>query len=115
MSALVQPRIIRAGQALAYCAMPRPRFKEYIRPFLTEIPLGTQAIGFDRIEVDRVLDEYIKRDGRTPVVKENDKCKNVGQLVSSSSTASGISTRSSTVEDFAKAAKRATRKKQKNS
>ena len=37
---MIQPRIIRAGQAPDYCGMGREVFNKEIRPYLTEIPIG---------------------------------------------------------------------------
>ena len=46
----IAPRIIRFRDAPHYLGMDRNRFNAEVRPFLTEIPIGTQGIGFDRLE-----------------------------------------------------------------
>ena len=72
----IEPRIIRAGQAQIYCGMCDRVFNAEIRPYLTEIRIGVQGVGFDRFEMDEVLNDYIDRYGRAPSkAKENDKCK----------------------------------------
>ena len=76
----LQPRIIRVGQAPAYCGMSDRIFAAEIRPFLTEIPIGVQGKAFDRFELDQVLDNYLARYGRAPKeLKEHNQCKNVEQ------------------------------------
>jgi hypothetical protein len=40
------------------------RFNVEVRPYLTEIPIGSQGIAFDRLEMDAWTDEYIARNGR---------------------------------------------------
>lgn len=112
----LQPRIIRVGQAAAYCGMSDRVFVAEIRPFLTEIPIGVQGKGFDRFEIDKVLDDYVARYGRAPKLsKEQNQCKNKKEEPPASGrlTARGISTRPSTVEDFARAAARAKSMRQK--
>ena len=54
----VQPRIIRFRDAPTYLGMDRNRFNAEVRPYLTEIPIGTQGIGFDRLELDAWVDNY---------------------------------------------------------
>ena len=53
-------RIIRAGYAKAYAGMSERVFNRAIRPFLREIEIGEQGVGFDRVELDRVLEQYIE-------------------------------------------------------
>ena len=48
----------------AYLGMDRNRFNAEVRPHLTEIPIGMQGIGFDRLELDAWVDDYIARNGR---------------------------------------------------
>jgi hypothetical protein len=60
----VPPRVIRFRDASRYVGMDRYRFNSEVRPFLTEIPIGTQGIGFDRLELDAWVDEYFARNGR---------------------------------------------------
>jgi hypothetical protein len=48
--------------------MDRNRFNAEVRPYLTEVPIGKQGIGFDRLELDAWLDDYVFRRGiRTPL------------------------------------------------
>ena len=63
------PRIIRFRDAPRYLGMDRNRFNAEVRPHLTEIPIGTQGIGFDRLALDSWVDDYIARNGRPARVK----------------------------------------------
>ena len=63
--------------------MDRNKFNAEVRPYLTEIPLGKQAIAFDRLELDAWIDDYIECNGRRPKasIPEDDVCKNLKQVV----------------------------------
>ena len=54
----MQPRILRFRDAPSYLGMDRNRFNAEVRPYLTEIPIGKQGIGFDRLELDAWVDDY---------------------------------------------------------
>src|SRR5262249_20267420 len=43
---------IRFCEAPRYLGMDRNRINVEVRPYLTEIPIGKQGIGFDRLELD---------------------------------------------------------------
>src|SRR5262249_10167943 len=60
----MQPRIVRFRDAPFYLGMDRGRFNAEVRPYLTEIPIGKQGIGFDRLELDAWVDDYLCRNGR---------------------------------------------------
>jgi len=60
----IAPRLLRMRDAPAYLGMDKNRFNSEVRPFLTEIPLGKQAIAFDRLEIDAWVDHYIDCYGR---------------------------------------------------
>ena len=62
-------RILRFRDAPRYLGMDRNRFNTEVRPHLTEIPIGKQGIGFDRLELDAWVDEYVARNGRPAKVK----------------------------------------------
>ena len=44
--------------------MDRNRFNNLVRPDLIEIPIGTQGIVFDRLDLDAWIDQYKQRSGR---------------------------------------------------
>jgi hypothetical protein len=58
------PRVIRAKDAPYYLGMDRNRFNAEVRPYLTELPIGVQGVGFDRLELDDWVDQYSARNGR---------------------------------------------------
>ncbi len=67
----LQPRFVRLKDAPGYLGMDRHRFNAEVRPRLTEIPIGTQGIAFDRIELDDWADYHKRACGRPPVVEED--------------------------------------------
>jgi len=74
----ILPRLIRLRDAPGYLGMDRNKFNADVRPHLTEVPLGPQAIAFDRLELDAWVDEYIQCNGRRPKAEqlEDDLCRN---------------------------------------
>ena len=44
--------------------MDRNRFNQLFRPKLVEIPIGKQEIAFDRLDLDKWVDEYKQYSGR---------------------------------------------------
>jgi hypothetical protein len=76
-SAKLQPRVIRFRDAPYYLGMDRNRFNAEVRPYLTEIPIGKQGVGFDRLELDAWLDEYVTHNGRpAEKVQQPSSCAN---------------------------------------
>ena len=51
-SIVLLPRLVRFRDAPNYLGMDRNRFNAIVRPYLTEIPIGIQGIGFDRPDID---------------------------------------------------------------
>ena len=90
----ILPRFLRFRDAPAYCGMGRAIYNKEVRPYLTEIHIGTQGIAFDRLEVDAVLDEYKQRNGR-PASKGGMKWDAKERRASLRETESGTSIRSS--------------------
>lgn len=60
------PRLIRLRDAAGYLGMDRNRFNAEVRPSLTEIPIGSQGVAFDRLDLDRWAEEHKRRNGRVP-------------------------------------------------
>lgn len=98
----IQPRVIRVRDASFYLGMDRNRFNAEVRPFLTEIPIGSHGVGFDRVELDAWLDEYVARNGRPGQKGANQWDANACQA-SSRGRGRGISTKLSSGGEFAKA------------
>jgi hypothetical protein len=82
--------------------MDRNRFNAEVRPYLTEIRIGKQGVGFDRLELDAWLDEYVTRNGR-PARKGMQQWDANKFPASSSAPGFGRSTNGSTGGEFAKA------------
>ena len=98
----IQPRIIRFRDAPFYLGMDRNRFNSEVRPYLTEVPIGTQGIGFDRLELDAWFEDYKSRNGRPARKGENTWDANKSPA-SSCGPGSGISTNASSGGEFAQA------------
>ena len=111
----IQPRLIRLRDAPRYLGMDPNRFNAEVRPYLLEIPIGKQGIGFDRLDLDAWFEDYKSRNGRPGkqkgVQKPWDARKSLG---SSTEKGYGTSTKLSEEEEFAKALERATSKKRRS-
>jgi hypothetical protein len=103
-------RIIRFRDAPHYLGMDRNRFNAEVRPHLTEIPIGKQGVGFDRLELDAWVDEYIARNGRPG--KGVDVWDARETPASSGEPGIGTSTSASSGGEFAKALAQLDSKKQ---
>ena len=98
----VQPRVLRFRDAPRYLGMDRNRFNAEVRPSLTEIPVGKQGLGFDRLELDAWLEDYKSRNGRP--ARKGDKIWDANEYPDSScEPETGISTNASSGGEFAKA------------
>jgi len=108
-----QPRLIRFRDAPYYLGMDRNRFNAEVRPSLTEIPIGTQGVAFDRLELDAWVEEYKRRNGRPAQPKgltwDERECP-----ASSVGTVSGTSISASEADAFAKALAKATSRKRRS-
>jgi predicted DNA-binding transcriptional regulator AlpA len=110
----IQPRLIRLKDASAYLGMDKNRFNTEVRPYLTEIPIGTQGIGFDRLDLDQWFDAYKARNGRPgKAMKGGDQCGRKSHRGLSTAGGRGTLPKPSTVAAFEKAVERATSKRQK--
>lgn len=58
------PRLIRFRDAPAYLGMDKNRFNKEVRPHVTVIPIGSQGIAFDRLDLDAWVEQYKSRSGR---------------------------------------------------
>ncbi|MFY0609934.1 MAG: hypothetical protein JXQ99_00295 [Hyphomicrobiaceae bacterium] len=105
------PRIIRLRDAPGYLGMDRNRFNAEVRPFVTEVPIGAQGIGFDRLELDAWVGEYIARNGR-PARKGAHSWDAGKPRGSSSGMGPGTSTNASVGGEFAKALEQVKSEKQ---
>jgi len=113
---VILPRLVRLRDAPNYLGMDRNRFNRDVRPTLTEIPIGTQGIAFDRLDLDAWADEYKSRNGRSGRDKEEvSSWDNASYPGSASAAASGTSKSASRdAVGFARALERATGRKPRN-
>lgn len=110
------PRLIRLRDAPTYLGMDRHRFNKEVRPNLVEIPMGTQGIAFDRLDLDAWVDDYIQCSGRPAVteLRSLELWDEKGRQGCKSVAASGALTKRSSDDDFAKALVLTTLKKRKS-
>ena len=100
------PRLLRLRDAPVYLGMDRNRFNAEVRPHVTEIPIGSQGVAFDRLDLDAWADDYISRNGR-PGQSKGDLIWDAKERRGSSKKAgSGTSTSRSTGTGFARALER---------
>ena len=110
------PRLIRLKNAPEYLGMDRHRFNQEVRPNLTEIPIGSHGVAFDRLDLDAWVEQYKRRSGRPAAYNhrsmeiwdenEHQVSTNVGK--------SGKLTKKSLDADFAKALALVNSKKPRN-
>jgi len=112
-SSELQPRVVRFRNAPAYLGMDRNRFNAEVRPFLTEVPIGTQGIGFDRLELVAWFEDYKSCNGRP--AQKGDYAWDANESPDSfSGPGSGTSTNASSGGEFAKALTQLASKKPKD-
>ena len=97
-------RIFRAGEAPGYFGVNRNLFNSDFRPHLTELPMSSQAIGFDRYEMDELIDKILAAKGRParPYEPGESSWAERTRRVSSIDRAYGTSTNGSKGSEFAK-------------
>ena len=110
------PRLIRLKDAPTYLGMDRHRFNEEVRPSMTEIPIGTQGIAFDRLDLDAWVDDYKQCSGRPAATqcRSLEKWDENERQVFIKKEQIGKSTKRSLDSDFAKALVLASSKRQKS-
>ena len=106
------PRLLRFRDAPFYLGMDRNRFNAEVRPHLTEVPIGKQGIGFDRLDLDAWFEDYKSRNGR-PARKGSIAWDANNSPASSNGLGLGMSTNASAGGEFAKALEQLNSKKQK--
>jgi hypothetical protein len=95
--------------------MDKNRFNRDVRPLLAVIPIGTQGIAFDRLDLDSWADDYKSRNGHPAAQPEREKpWETKERRVSPNEAGSGISISSSEEHAFARALEQATSGKPKS-
>ncbi len=111
----IQPRVIRLRDAPHYLGMDANRFNQEVRPFITELPIGIQGKGFDRLELDDWVDEYKQINGRRKSAKGVKKCQQKIFPASGGETVSGTLTKQSADNELQNLLAAAASKKRKGS
>jgi hypothetical protein len=111
----ILPRVIRLRDAPGYLGMDKNRFNDEVRPYLTEIPIGAQGVGFDRLDLDDWLENYKDRNGRPgKAMGGKPSWDRKSRQDSSRGGTSGISAKSLKVTEFERAVERVTSRKPKD-
>ena len=92
-------RGFNSQEAMRYLGIKRRAFEKHFRPFLAEMRLGTCVV-YDRIDLDRVLEEYKQRNGR-PAEKGVSAWAELKPASTKILKGSGVSIRSTKALDFA--------------
>ena|SRR5271157_3357892 len=108
---MIQPRIIRLKDAPRYLGMDKNKFNELVRPFVTEIRYGSMSVGFDRLDLDAWIEDYIRCNGRPGLKGGNNPWRERKCQVSSDVGASGTSIRDFEAREFEKALEAVTSRK----
>src|SRR5271165_2035448 len=109
------PRFVRLRDAPSYLGMDKNRFNREVRPLLAVIPIGTQGIAFDRLDLDSWADDYKSRNGHPAAQPEREKLwETKERQVSPNAAGSGTSISSSEERAFARALEQATSSKPKS-
>lgn len=98
---VIMPRLIRLRDAPHYLGMDRNRFVREVRPFLTEIRMGTQGIAFDRLDLDAWADDYKHRNGRPGTFRGHQLCEKHPDFDSTENNGS-LTSASKGLDDFSK-------------
>lgn len=108
-SHVILPRLLRFRDAPQYLGMDRNKFNADVRLYLTEIPLGKQAIAFDRLELDSWVDHYISCNGR-PANPTGERIwdENTCQVSANAENSDTYRSKSRDMERFGKAVRQAT-------
>ena len=107
-------RIYRLRDAPNYFGMDIHRFNTEVRPYLTEIPIGIQGIGFDVLEMHAWLEHYIACNGRPAKHRRNNLWDAKNCLASKNVLESGTLIKKSSDSEFVKALELVRSKKQKD-
>jgi hypothetical protein len=111
----LMPRFIRMRDAPSYLGMDKNRFNRDVRPLVAAIPIGTQGIAFDRLDLDSWADDYKSRNGHPAAQPEREKLwETKERRASPNAVGPGISINSSEEHAFARALEQATSSRRKS-
>lgn len=112
----ILPRFIRLRDAPDYLGIDKNRFNDEVRPYLTQIPIGSKSVAFDRLDLDAWADDYKARNGQRPgkVLKGGTLWDRKSHQDWSKGGTSGTSKKRLQDTEFAKALERAASRKQRD-
>src|SRR5258707_15600965 len=111
----LMPRFIRMRDSPSYLGMDKNRFNRDVRPLVAAIPIGTQGIAFDRLDLDSWADDYKSRNGHPAAQPEREKLwETKERRASPNVVGSGTLISSSEEHAFAKALEQATSSRRKS-
>ena len=84
------PRLLRLDQACHYLGVNKNFLKNMVRPYVTEIRVGSKGILLDRLELDGWIDQYRQCNGRPSEIGD-DQCQEKPVQASSVAVVSGTS------------------------
>ena len=61
----ILPRVLRLKDAPHYLGMDIHRFNAEVRPYVQQVSIGIQGIGFDRLDLDAWFEQYKSRSARS--------------------------------------------------
>ena len=93
--------------------MDKNRFNAEVRPFLTEIPIGTQGVAFDRLELEDFADYHKAVHGRPPARRAPWE-KSVGQGSASAESTGTLRKPSTDSESMSRRARRIIERRKSN-
>ena len=109
------PRVIRLKDAPQYLGTNINFFNKHIRPNLKTVPIGeSQAVGFDRLDLDAWVDKNKGRGKRRPMIRGDSLWDENARQVSTNVKAFGTLTNISQEDAFVKALAQINLRKQKN-
>lgn len=109
----MQNRSIRLRDAPLYLGMDKNRFNREVRPYVIEIPVGKQGVGFDRLDLDAWFEHYKACNGRPASTQRRPLWHKKEPQAYSKLSSCDISTNVSTASAFAKALEQVSRERQK--
>ena len=62
----IEPKWVRLRDVPGYTGMDLKMFNRLVRPYLVEIRLSSKCVAFDKVDLDRWMDEYKSGNGLPP-------------------------------------------------
>ncbi len=109
----IQPRILRLPDACRYLGISKTLFNREVRPHVAELNFGGNSSAFDRLDLDRWVEDHKHRNGRLGQSQGDRLWDVINRRGSPSGVGSGTLTKSSTDSELESLLVQATSKKPK--